>query len=164
MPEWHSIEAFRRDFAKLVDDLTGPEKRKITKQMGAEAQQIAARQASQDLGGDRAFSGWTRNHPIPLDTRVRNAADFNVLMTPTRTSAGPWTVAELGRNTKAGPRLVGPRLTRTGRVSRARTKRYNGRTRGKGTATDAVKEMDAKLPDTVDRAVRATIRKRFDVT
>jgi hypothetical protein len=164
MPNWNSVAAFSRDFDKMIGELTGPEKRKITREMGEQGQKIAARQAAADLGGDKAFSGWTRANPIQLDTHLRNAADFNVLITPTKTSAGPWTVVEQGRNAALGPRLTGPRLTRTGRVSRARQKRYNGRTRGKNTATDAVREMDRELPKVADKAVLGVVRKRFDVT
>jgi hypothetical protein len=164
MPNWNSVAAFSRDFDKMIGELAGPEKRKITREMGEQGQKIAAKQAAADLGGDKAFSGWTRARPIPLETQLRNAADFNVLITPTKTSAGPWTVADIGRNAALGPRMVGPRLTRTGRVSRARPKRYNGRTRGKRTATDAVKEMGQQLPKVADKAVLRVVRKRFDVT
>jgi hypothetical protein len=164
MPNWNSVAAFSRDFDKMIGELTGPEKRKITREMGEQGQKIAAQKAAGDLGGDKAFSGWTRVNPIPLDTHLRNAADFNVLITPTKTSAGLWTVAEQGRNAAFGPRLIGPRLTRTGRASRARQRRYNGRTRGKNTATDAVKEMGQELPKVADKAVLKVVRKRFDVT
>lgn len=162
MPNWNSVAAFSRDFDRMIGDLTGPEKRKITHAQGEEAQRIAAKQAAQDLGGDRAFSGWNRGNPIPLDTRLRNLPDGNTLMTPK--FPGGWTVAEQGRNAAAGPRLIGPRLTRTGRVSKARQRRYNGRTRGKHTATDAVRVMEKELPKIADRAVAKMIRKRFDVT
>ena len=164
MPTWKSVAAFSQDFDRMVSDLTGPEKRKITRAQGEAAQKIAAKQAAQDLGGDRAFSGWTRVNPIALDTRLRGLSDGNTMMMPTRRSAGPWTVAEEGRNAAAGPRLIGPRLTRTGRVSKARQRRYNGRTRGKRTATDAVKIMEKELPKIADKAVTKVIRKRFDIT
>ena len=164
MPTWHSVAAFQRDFDRMMGDLTGPEKRKITRLQGLEAQRIAAKAAAHDLGGDKAFSGWVRGNPIPLDTQLRNVSGGNTMLTPTRRSAGPWTVAESGRNSAAGPRLIGPRLTRTGRVSKARRKRYNGRTRGKDTASEAVKEMGVKLPRIADAGVRQVIRKHFDMT
>ena len=163
MPTWNSVAAFQRDFDRMMGDLTGLEKRKITRLQGLEAQRIAAKAAAHDLGGDKAFSGWTRNAPIPLDTQLRNLSGGNTMLTPTKRSAGPWTVAEQGRNSAAGPRLIGPRLTRTGRISKARRKRYNGRTRGKDTASEAVKEMGAKLPRIADAGVRLAIRKHFDM-
>lgn len=164
MPTWDSLAAYGRELKGLESDLTGAERQKITRQMGREAQQLADRAAARDLGGDRAFSGWRRGAPISLDTFLRAGRGGSTLLTPKRSSAGPWTVAEFGRNSTAGPRLVGPRLTRTGRVSRARQRRYNGATAGKGTASDAVKEMEAKLPKIADKGVRLVTRKRFDVT
>jgi hypothetical protein len=162
MPTWDSLAAYGRELKGLESDLTGAERQKITRQMGVEAQRIADREAASDLGGDRAFSGWNRGRPIPLDTRLRPARDGATMMTPK--FPGGWTVAEFGRNSKAGPRLIGPRLTRTGRVSRQRQRRYNGTTRGKRTASDAVKVMEARLPKIADKGVRAVTRKRFDVT
>jgi hypothetical protein len=164
MPQWNSLVAFGRELAGFEGDLTDVEVRKITRTMGREGQVIAAKHAATDLGGDRAFSGWTRTNPIQLDTLLRNGADGATIITPTRSSAGPWTVAQYGRNAAAGPRLIGPRLTRTGRVSKARQRRYNGRTRGRGTATDATVEMQRKLPPIADRAVLKVARKRFTVT
>ena len=71
-------------------------------------------------------------------------------------------VADQGRNTAAGPRMVGPRLTKTGKVSRARTKRYNGRTAGKNTATDALTEIEREMPKLVDREVSSAVRRFFN--
>jgi hypothetical protein len=164
MPTWDSLASYGRELAGLEDDLTGPERQKITHQMGKRAQQIAAKQAASDLGGDRAFSGWTRAAPIPRNTAVRNGNEGASILTPFKRSAGPWTVAEHGRNSALGPRLTGPRLTKRGKVSRARVRRYNGRTRGKGTATEAVKVMEKELPKIADKGVKAVTRKRFDVT
>jgi hypothetical protein len=164
MPTWDSLAAFSKELKGLESDLTGAEVRKIIREMAAEGEDIAERSALRDLGGDKAFSGWNRGAPISLDTRVRPGRDVSQILAPNRRSAGPWTVAEFGRNSKAGPRLIGPRLTKTGRVSRARRRRYNGVTRGKGTATRAVNEMGVKLPKIADKRIKAITRKRFDVT
>ena len=165
MPNWESLAAYRHELAGLESDLTGPEKAKIVRQMANAARTIAADEAANDLGADRAFSGWTRANPIKLDTRLVNAADGTIIMTPsTKRAAGPWTVAEQGRNAAFGPRLLGPRLTKSGRISKARRRRYNGRTSGKGTASDAVKKMDQQLPKIADKGVKAATRKRFSVT
>lgn len=161
MPQWDSLAAFGRELVGLEGDLTGPEVRKVTRAQGAGAEQIAAKHARSDLGGHRAFSGWNRGRPIPLDTRLRPAHDNATLMTPK--FAGGWTVAEFGRNSKAGPRAT-VRFTKTGRVSRARQKRYNGRTAPKHTATKAQAEMESKLPKIADKAVLAVTRKRFTVS
>jgi hypothetical protein len=175
MPNWNSVEAFSRDLERMMADLAGPEKRKITRAQALEGQRIANRAAAKDLGGDRAFSGWNRSNPLPLDTQIRSARDFNTLLTPTRASAGPWTVAEFGRNQGNAPGFSGPGIGRSGITSRTKSgavrrqrarqsRRWNGVTRGKDTATEAVKVMDRELPKIADKAVRLVIRKRFDVT
>jgi hypothetical protein len=176
VPNWNSVEAFTRDFERMMADITGPDKRKITRQMAEQGQKLAAQAAQRDLGGDRAFSGWNRSNPIPLDVMLRNARDFNTLIVPTRVSAGPWTVAEFGRNQGNAAGFAGPGInrrsgitsrTKSGGVRRtraSRSRRWNGTTRPKRTASEAVKAMDSKLPDVADKAIRVVIRKRFDVT
>ncbi len=176
MPTWDSLAAYGRELAGLESDLTGPERQKITRQMAKEGQQIANQAASRDLGGDRAFSGWRRGAPIPLDTQIRNGRDGATLLTPKRASAGPWTVAEFGRNQGNAPGFSGPGInratgitsrTKSGGVRRVRarqSRRWNGTTQGKGTASEAVKDMDAKLPKIAEKGVKAVTRKRFDVT
>jgi hypothetical protein len=174
MPTWTSMADFGRDLAALEKDLTGPEQKRITRQMGLVAQQIAKQHAAKDLGGDRSFSGWLRGRPIPLDTRLRVVRD-GTLLTPTRSSAGPWTVAEFGRNQGNAGGFSGPGINRrTGITSRTQSggirrvrgrqsRRWNGVTAGKGTASDAVAEIDRKLPPIADKAVLRVMRKRFDV-
>jgi len=164
MPQWDSLAAYGRELAGLESDLTGPERQRITRQMGAAAKQIADKAAAADLGGDRAFSGWTRANPIPLDTAVRSGRQGSTILAPSKRAAGPWTVAEQGRNAAFGPRLLGPRLTKSGRISKARRRRYNGRTSGKNTASEAVKVMHQQLPKIADRGVLLVTRKRFTVT
>jgi len=166
MPNWTSLAAYGQELKGLEDDLTGPEVKKILRDMGTEALSVASRHAASDLGGDRAFSGWRRGAPIPLDTRLRSGSgtEPSIIMSPPKRSAGPWTVAEFGRNAAFGPRLTGPRLTKSGRVSRARRKRYNGRTAGKHTASNASREMAIKLPKIANKGIKAATRKRFDVT
>jgi hypothetical protein len=52
-------------------------------------------------------------------------------------------------------------LTKTGKVSRARQKRYNGRTKGKDTASDALAAIDKTASGVVDKQTKAAIRKFF---
>ncbi len=175
MPNWTSFSAFTRDFDKMISGLTGPEKRKITRLEGEAAQLIAAKAAANDLGSDKAFSGFTRQHPIALDTRLQNAPDYNTLLSPTKLSAGPWTVAEFGRNQGNASGFSGPGVnratgatarTKAGRVRKVRarqSKRWNGRTQPKHTASDALKVMDRELPKVCDKAVGRVIAKHFDV-
>lgn len=174
MPQWESLAAFGKELAGLEGDLTGPEKRKVTRAMGDRAQTIAARAAARRLGGDRAFSGWDRGRPIQLGTRLRNARDGNTLMTPT--FPGGWTVAERGRNQGNAGGFAGPGINvRTGITSRTKSsavrrtrarasRRWNGTTPPKRVASDALVEMERQLPKIADQAVLIVTRKRFTVT
>jgi hypothetical protein len=105
------------------------------------AQRIAIAQAARDLGGDPMFSGW--RPMLELDKRT---TDVEASIFPT-SSSGKWTVAESGRHSGSA--------THGG-------KRWNGRTRGKGTATKALAEMQKVLPPMVEQGVAKTIAKRFD--
>ena len=125
--------------------------------LGKMSKAEATKAASADLGGDPKFSGWKPT----LDTAYDIIGPGRILFKPKRQAAGPWTVAEFGRNQAAGPRMVGPRLTKTGKVSRARQKRWNGRTQGKGTASDALAAIDKKASGVVDKQTKAALRKFF---
>lgn len=150
-----TFESFNRKLVKFTDELGDDA---TMHAIGKMAKAEADKAASADLGGDPKFSGWAPE----LKTRYDIVGKGRLLFKPaSRRAAGPWTVAELGRNTAAGPRLVGPRLTRTGRVSRARQKRWNGRTEGKGTATTAVAAIDKQVSKIVDQRVSRAIRKTF---
>jgi hypothetical protein len=125
--------------------------------LGKMAKAEATKAASADLGGDPKFSGWK---PV-LDTRYDIIGPGRISFHPSRSSAGPWTVAEFGRGSSVGPSLSSSSLTPTGRVSKRRKKRNNGRTKGKGTASDALAAIDKKAPGVVDEQVGKAIRKFF---
>ena len=148
-------------FAKRIDNfingITDAEMKKIMTRLGVEAKKDATTAASSDLGGDPKFSGWAPT----LETRFDHIGEGRISFHPTRSSAGPWTVAEHGRNSTAGPPMRGPRLTKTGRVSKARTKRWNGRTAGKGTASDALAVIDRETPDRIEAEIKKALNKSF---
>jgi len=174
MPTFTSFGAWGAAYENMVKDLDGPAKRKITRDMAEQAQKIADRAAGADIGG--SFSGWRRGNPIELDTQIRNARDNNALLIPTRTSAGPWTVAEKGRNQGNARGFSGPGInrrtgvtarTKSGAVRRVRAtrgRRWNGVTQGKRTASEAVAAMERELPKFAARGVLVAQRKHFDVT
>jgi hypothetical protein len=175
MPQWQSFAAFGRELAGLEGDLTEKEKRQITRMQGVAAQKIAANRARSDLGADRAFSGWRRGSPIPLDTQLRSVRDGNTLLTPGK-SAGPWTTAEFGRNQGNASGFSGPGINRrTGATARTKSgalrkvratrgRQWNGTTQPKRTASEAHTEMERTLPKIADKAVLVVTRKRFTVT
>lgn len=148
-----------KDYAGALDKLKIPPSvmREMGVKMAKEAQKIATREASSDLGGDPKFSGWAP----ALETKVKPLR-AGALISPTKTSAGPWTVAEFGRNT-----LSGPGLNARGRTSRRKDgsviirrrggKRWNGITQGKGTASSAADQFEKAA----EKIAEAEIRKHF---
>lgn len=173
MPQWSSMGAWYADLAALERDLSGPEKLRITRLQGKEAQKIADQAANASIGG--GFSGWHRDAEIRLATRLFKIAEGHVLA-PTRSGAGPWTVAEQGRNQGNAGGFAGPGInratgitsrTKSGGVRRVRgrqSRRWNGVTQGKRTATIATARMARELPRIADREVLRVTRRRFDVT
>ena len=172
MPTWRDLSAFQADLERMSRDLEREQSRSIRRDMAEKAQQIAERAASHDLGGDPKFSGWAPR----LDTQIKENRDATFLL-PTRTSAGPWTVAQFGRHADGGVgRFQGPGVNmRTGRTSRRRDGsisvgrrrtgvRWNGVTRGKGTADKAFAAMERELPRIAERGVKRAIARRFDVS
>ena len=153
-----TLGQFESRIGRFVDTLASDWAKTTADKVGVEAKRIATDTASADLGGDPKFSGWVPT----LDTRYEHVAPGVISFHPTKRSAGPWTVAEFGRHTSAGPAMVGPRLTKSGRVSKAKAKRWNGRTAGKGTATKALEAIDKRAPQVVQREVVKVIGKFFD--
>ena len=154
-----SPESFiARRLTPFINELEDAKLKAIADKMGVRAKALAKQAASADLGGDNLFSGWPK---APLETRYDHLSPGAIGFKPTRRAAGPWTVAEFGRNQAAGPRMVGPRLTKTGKVSKARQRRYNGKTEGKNTASDALAKIEPMVPDVVDAEVTKAIRKFF---
>jgi hypothetical protein len=141
--------------------------------IGKMAKAAARESASADLGGDPAFSGWRRGAPFELVTRYDIIGPGRVSFHPTPKSAGPWTVAESGRNQGNAGGFSGPGVNRdTGVTARAKSggvrkvrargaRRYNGRTQGKQTASDALALIDKRMPKLVDGYVGRAIRKIF---
>ena len=157
MPNFPSLDAFGRHLDKFSSEFAGEPLKRISTDVGVAAKKIAAVRVDADLGGT-GFSGWA----APLDTRFDHVGDGKVSFHPTRRSAGPWTVAEYGRNQTAGPRMVGPRLTKTGKVSKAKGRRWNGRTAPHHTATETTADIDRMVARVAERSVVRAIRKHWD--
>lgn len=127
-------------FVKRVDamatGLKNPHLRTVMTGVGVEAKGDAFKAVAADLGGDDRFSGWSK---APLGTRFNHVGEGRIAFGPTKRGAGPWTVAERGRN---GAR--------------------NGRTRGKGTATKALAIINAETPKRLEKEIDRMVRKSFD--
>ncbi len=171
MPTWPNAAAFAADLERAQREIERDEAKKINAESAREAQVIAYREAAKDLGGDPKFSGW---RPwLKLDIKQKRDGS---LLRPTRTSAGPWTVANVGRNKGNASGFAGPGInrrtgltsrTKSGNVRKVRTfnsrTRWNGYTAGFGTANRAVRVMDEKIPDGVEKRFGKVLRRRFDV-
>jgi len=157
-----SPEAFAREVAEMDRKLARDTAFKATREQAREAQKIAYRTAAGDLGGDPKFSGW---RPW-LKLEIKPTRRAGHVLHPTRQSAGPWTVAEIGRNQFVGPTPRESSIGRTGRRKRAgrRFRRWNGQTVGKETASKAVAAMERKLPPIASRAATKQMRRHFDVS
>lgn len=147
-----------RRLTPFINELEGAKLKALADKMGVRAKQIAKDAASADLGGDPKFSGWKPT----LDTRYDHLEPGVIGFKPTRRAAGPWTVAEFGRHSAAGPRMVGPRLTKTGRVSKAKAKRWNGVTQPKNTASEALEAIEREMPKVVEAEITKAVRRFFN--
>lgn len=183
MPTFRSFAEFGREWDKLNRELETDARRKIARKMAEHAEKIAVQEASRDLGGDPEFSGWKGRSLADLQIKDGRRGDA-VWLFPTRKSGGPWKVTEQGRNqgdAKArggGATFFGPLVDRrqgtsltlpsaTGRQRKLRkgyAKRWNGYTRGKGTASRAVARFERELPPIAERGVKLVTSKHFDVT
>jgi hypothetical protein len=170
MPTFASFAQFGAALERMDSDLRR-QRREIAKAMAVKAQSIATAAASADLGGDPKFSGWQPR----LDLQVKTVGD-GALVYPSRSSAGPWTVAEKGRNQGNASGFSGPGINaRTGATARRKDgsvrkvrsrggRRWNGTTAGKRTASDAIAKINAQLPKIGDAEIVRYMRKHFDVT
>ena len=160
-----------RSFAVAMNEaarsLTGPQLTDVMTKVGVALKPLGRDAASRDLGSDAKFSGWPK-------------AALEVAFSPHRQpggitfhragrSAGPWRVAEFGRNQGDASGFAGPGVNRrTGetlrtasggvrRVRGARSRKWNGRTRGKGTWSEAERLIGSRAPAVVDREVTAFV-------
>lgn len=165
MPTFPSIEAYNRALDSFERDLER-KYRDMGRTIAEAVRPEGYRAAAGDLGGDPKFSGW---RPW-LELQVRSK-QWGAVILPTRQSAGPWTVAEHGRNTMAGPRTRIDRRTgntrqlKRGGVSIVRNrKRWNGVTQGKGTASDAFARFERASEPVAEKEFRLVLRRHFTVT
>lgn len=174
MPTFQGFGEFVKALDKAQYELSGAEKRRITREMGRAAQKVAKAEASKDVGGDLQMRGWPR---ATLTTKLKTDSEGATVVLPTsKLSAAGWTVQTDGRYAQGGVgRFQGPGLnmrtgattrTKTGKISnrKRKAKRWNGYTRGKGTADRAQVGIDRAVSKIADDGVRTVLRKHVDVT
>lgn len=147
-----TFASFGHRVDQFIHGISDPELKVVMTKIGVAAKGDALSAASADLGGDPKFSGWA---PI-LETRFDHVGAGRISFHPTGKSAGPWTVAERGRNAGAGP----PAPTKS--KGKGKGKKWNGRTKGKGTATAALAKIEAETPDRFEAELKKALRKAFD--
>ena len=143
---------------RLMAGVTGKALEAAMHKAGKKGKGLADKAVAADIG-DMSMSGWRRSKPIEIKSRYDMLGESGLMIRPARSAVGPMRVLESGRNSAAGPRMTGPRLLKSGKASKAKQKRYNGRTDGKGTWSDAEDAMNKELPDIVAKAVREQYRK-----
>lgn len=171
MPTFKSFADFGDALDKMAKDIERESKTRIASEMAKRAQAIAETQASADLGGDPKFSGWKP----PLGTHIK-PIKTGMLVLPTRSGAGPWTVANQGRNQGNASGFSGPGISKksgltkklksggVGKVKAFKSKRWNGTTKGKHTADKAVARMERELYPIAEIQIRKIEQRHFDVT
>lgn len=170
MPEFQSIGAFERHVDRFLGELSVDMLKRAGRTMGRQAVRIATEEASRDLGGDPKFSGWA---PM-LEVRAVEVKPGVVSVRPTKRSAGPWTVANDGRHQGNAGGFAGPGVNRaTGQTARTKAgavrktraskrRRWNGTTKGKGTADRAVARMEPMVETVAQVELTKTLVKFFD--
>lgn len=151
-----TLKSYAVKAENLAKAWSGLKLKQAMARIGGEAEKLATKAASADLGGDPKFSGWKPR----LEVEIKHTGPGQIVIHPSRFSAGPWTVAEQGR---LGD-FQGPGINaRTGRTARRKdgslrkmrgrpsAKRWTGTTAGKSTASDAVAMFNRELPKAVEK-------------
>lgn len=163
--QFNSSDAFAREVVEFQRKLEREYALEMGRRSAIEAQKIAKEEASRDLGGDPKFSGWAPE----LVTQVKQKTSGDTFVIPTKQSAGPWTVAEFGRNSALGPAQLRSgrrqRILKSGRLSSARgsRRRNNGSTAGKGTGSRAVSRIEREVADAIAEQFKRQLGRHFDV-
>jgi hypothetical protein len=158
----NDLRALNRRLDKLTTELVGGKQlERSAFEVGMMAKgAVAELSGAAALGGDLAFSGWRRkggkDMPLAVQFDVKGTPG-SVKITRARMSAGPWRVAEEGRHPGMPGPMQGPRLTKKGKVSRARVKRWNGSTDPKGSWTAYETIVAPKVMPVVAKSYRAAL-------
>ena len=136
------LARFALKLDKVAKDLTDA---KLLQSVGMEGKKIGTGALRNDIG-DTSMSNWRRGRPINLATRFDVVSDSAVEIGPGKRAAGPWRVLEEGR--RAG-------------VSKKRSRRPVSASAGKGTWSDATRQMETELPNVARDHVTKVLRKHF---
>lgn len=150
-----TFASFGHRVDQFINGISDAQLKQVMTKLGTEAKKDALQAASADLGGDPKFSGWAPT----LETRFDHIGEGAISFHPTGKSAGPWTVAELGRHTASGP--PSPNLTKGGKAKKGKGRKWNGRTAGKHTASKALVKIEAETPKRFEDELKKALSKAF---
>lgn len=137
------LDALSERLTQMADSLTDEGLKGVLTEVGVAAKGTITDAAKVDLGGDARFSGWRRAGV--LGSGFEHEQRGVIVITPR--AEGPWTVAEKGR-------WPGRKYSR----KRRRVVGW-GSTRPKHTWTDAVRDLDREVPDTLDTEFKALFKR-----
>ena len=170
MPDFASLEAFGRELDRWQQEYERQSKQRITRAQAEAGVDIAIDRFSGVLGGDPKFSGWAPE----IELQVKETRTAGAVMMPTRTGAGPATVAAQGRNQGDVGLFQGPALNhRTGVTSRNKRgnlirrrtgrRQWNGYTDPKISASEIVSAIESKANEIAETEHRRSLQRHFDV-
>ena len=140
-----TFATYQAKLAELQRTMSGSDLTRMSHTVAVQAQGDAADAVQSTLHGP-GFSGWRPGKVIALTTKVTDTGIGRSVLLPAGASAGPWTVAESGRHPMHGPKITSGGKSGIRKISRARVKRYNGETQGKGTTTRAHRTIAERTP------------------
>jgi hypothetical protein len=164
------LAAFAKKIDRVAAELDGTAARKRITRVAVDTKKDVDEAVRDDLG-DQSMSGWRRGKPFDIKGRFDIKSDAEFEVNPVPRGRGPMRVLEQGRNQSGAGGFHGPGIGRktgetvrnaNGKIRKTRAykaKRWNGRTEGKGTWTDAVKLMQDRVPGRVARRVHQDLSK-----
>jgi hypothetical protein len=156
------FDAVSRKFQALSRDLGGAGLRGVVTRVSVAAKKDIDAKVVRDLGSDRKFSNWGK---FKFGSGFDLTSDSTSVVKPR--PVGPWFVLEQGRKGKADAFPKGRRRRKVYKTpwglrtaTRASPWR-SGKTKGKGTLTDATKEIGKRTPERIEAETLRAIGKHF---
>lgn len=136
----------------LQREFSGEAGRRRLKAVAMQTKKDVDEAVKADLG-DQSMSGWRRSKPVNIAGRFDIVSDHEFAIRPN--SQGHMVVLEQGRNN--GKSRPTPRFNKRGKQTRR--SKWNGRTSGKHTWSDATALMQKRVGKRVDEQVQKSIAK-----
>lgn len=167
-----TFSEFSAKLEHLQREWSGVEGRRRLERVAQRTKGDVAEAVKGDLG-DLSMSGWRRGNPVDVQGRYDVQTDSSFTVTPAKRGRGPMRVLEQGRNQGNAFGFAGPGVNaQTGATARnldgsvrkvraRKGKRWNGRTAGKNTWSDATGLMQQRVAGRVHEEVVKSLREVF---